>query len=315
MKEIKKSLENALLGLLSLMPDRLMSHVLFLLRSRSDITDRWGYHVRSIHYYDPVPDFRRITPEHLSRERVSPAIVFAIAEQQSLMDRLSERFGAEIAQLATNPVSVGFDFSNAYFGGLDAATYYALIRDLKPRLVMEIGCGYSTQIASKALQRNVTAGNPGKLLCIEPYPESRLTESAAHFELIRTRVQDLPLEFFDQLGANDILMIDSSHVGTIGSDVCFEILEILPRLKPGVWIHVHDIFFPADYPAEWVIQRRQAFNEQYLLEAFLAYNSAFSVQLANAWLWRKEYETTKCLFDGPLAVSSPASFWMKRVQQ
>ena len=110
----------------------------------------------------------------------------------------------------------------------------------------------------------------------------------------------------------DILMIDSSHVATAGSDVCFEFLEILPRLKPGVWVHVHDIFYPTDYPAEWVIQRRQAFNEQYVLEAFLAFNPKFSVQLANAWLWREEHATARHLFDGPPALAQPASFWIRR---
>ena len=86
------------------------------------------------------------------------------------------------------------------------------------------------------------------------------------------------------MGEGDVLFIDSSHVVTLGSDVLIEVLEILPRLAAGVWVHVHDIFFPADYPAEWVLERRLAFNEQYFLEAFLAFNSAFSVRLANHWL-------------------------------
>lgn len=312
MGALKRGMESAFLGLASLIPAQLMAHLLFLLRNRPNLTDRWGYHIRAVHYYEPIPDFRRITPAQLARQRVSPAIDFRITGQRTLLRRLGESFGAEIVELAGKPEPSGFDFANPYCSGLDAAAYYALIRDLGPAVVLEIGSGYSTQIASKALERNVEAGKPGKLLCVEPYPEPRLTASSARFELVTTKVQDLPLEFFDRLGANDILMIDSSHVATVGSDVCFELLEILPRLKPGVWVHVHDIFFPTDYPAEWVLERRQAFNEQYVLEAFLAFNSRFSVQLANAWMWRHEHETASLLFDGADTVAPPASFWMRR---
>src|SRR6185436_14216646 len=80
------------------------------------------------------------------------------------------------------------------------------------------------------------------------------------------------------------LFIDSSHTVKFGSDVCYEFLEILPTLKRGVWVHVHDIFFPHDYPAEWLLKRRLALNEQYLLEAFLSFNREFQVALANYWL-------------------------------
>jgi hypothetical protein len=101
------------------------------------------------------------------------------------------------------------------------------------------------------------------------------------------------------------------RVAVADSDVRVELLDIVPRLKPSVWVHIHDIFFPTDYPVEWVIERRQAFNEQYMLEVFLAFNRTFTVQLANAWMWRQEQEMLRHLFyeTGTL---SPASFWMRR---
>jgi len=308
---LKRGMEFAFLGFISLLPTRLVSHFFFLLRHRPDLTDRWGYHIRAVNYYEPIPDFREVKPEQLTRQRSSPAIDFRIEEQRALICRLGTRFKAELAELAGKPAPAGFDFANPYFGGLDAAAYYALVRDLEPSLVVEIGSGYSTQIASKALERNAHVGKPGRLVCIEPYPEQRLTGSGAKFELHEIKVQDLPLEFFGQLNANDILMIDSSHVATVGSDVCVELLDILPRLKSSVWIHIHDIFFPTDYPVEWVIERRQAFNEQYMLEAFLAFNQTFTVQLANAWMWRREQETLRHLFDGTNTLP-PASLWMRR---
>jgi hypothetical protein len=293
-------------------PTKLAAHLLHLLHGRPDLTDRWGYHVRAIHYYDPVPDFRRISAEGLAQPRLSAGIDFHADGQLALLHRLGDAFGQEIAALANEPGPSSFDFANSYFAGLDAAVYYALIRDLGSRLVVEIGSGYSTQIATKALARNASAGRTGRLVCVEPYPEPRLTQSGAKYELIEKPVQDVPLEVFESLEAGDILMIDSSHVAKTGSDVCFELLEILPRLKLGVWVHVHDIFLPTDYPAEWVLGRRLAFNEQYMLEAFLAFNSAFSVQLANAWLWGAHRQVASSLYSGSADGTDPASFWMRR---
>jgi hypothetical protein len=201
-----------------------------------------------------------------------------------------------------------FDFNNDYFNGFDAAAYYALVRHLRPQKIVEIGGGYSTQIAQHALARN----GQGRLTCIEPYPEQRLIAADLPIELIQKRVEETPLDFFSSLEANDILFIDSSHTVKFGSDVCFEILEVLPRLKPGVWIHVHDIFFPHDYPAEWLLNRRLALNEQYLLEAFLAFNSAFKPRLANHWICLDHTDEAALLW--PNSTSPHASsFWMKRV--
>ena len=92
-------------------------------------------------------------------------------------------------------------------------------------------------------------GHAGELICIEPFPQPRLTADMPQITLIERPVEQVPLETFDALQANDILFIDSSHAVKFGGDVCREFLEILPRLKPGVWVHVHDIFFPHDYPA------------------------------------------------------------------
>jgi len=170
--------------------------------------------------------------------------------------------------------------------------------------VIEIGGGYSTQLANKALAAN---GN-GKLTCIEPYPE-RLNGAGSKVELIEKRVEEIDVAFFSCLAANDILFIDSSHTVKFGSDVCYEFLEILPRLAHGVWVHVHDIFFPHDYPAEWLIKRRLALNEQYLLEAFLSFNDQFQVALANHWLSLEHVESVRKLW---AAGSSASSFWIRR---
>jgi hypothetical protein len=113
------------------------------------------------------------------------------------------------------------------------------------------------------------------------------------------------------------LFIDSSHVATFGGDVCRELLDILPRLQRGVWIHVHDIFFPHDYPAEWLIELRRAWNEQYMLEAFLAFNTAFKPSCALHWLWSDHRDELRASWPAPIVdaggAQGPASFWMARV--
>jgi hypothetical protein len=274
--------------------------LLFLAQSKPEISDRWGYHIRPIHYYEPIPDYRSITAEQIKRRRNYPGIDFQWDEQSALV--------TELAVYRDELKEVAFNFENEYFGGFDAAVYYALIRHLKPQRVVEIGGGYSTQIAHQALTRN----GVGNLTCIEPYPEERLLGAKLDVTLIQKRVEEVEVDFFSCLGPNDVLFIDSSHVAKFGSDVCYELLEVLPRLKPGVWIHVHDIFFPHDYPADWLLNRRLALNEQYLLEGFLSFNEAFCPQLANYWLCLDHPDEAARLW--PTSNNDAASFWMKRVK-
>ena len=270
-----------------------MRHVLFLAQSHPEVVDSWGYHIRPIHYYEPIPDFSAITSEQLERRREFRSIDFRWDEQLRLLRELS-RYRNEFEEI-----------ENDYFNGFDAAVYYSLIRHLKPNRVIEIGSGYSTRFAHQALTRNACNGT---LVCIEPNPE-RLNGNRSNIELIQKRVEEIDVDFFSQLQSNDILFIDSSHTVKFGSDVCYEFLDVLPVLQPGVWVHVHDIFFPHDYPAEWILKRRLALNEQYLLEAFLSFNREFQVALANHWLTLDHGAAVNELWSGD-AVSS--SFWFYR---
>ena len=294
---VKSLLDRTAVALFKTVPARAAHHLLFLAQSRPEISDRWGYHIRPIHYYEPLPDFRTITAEQISRRRTYPGIDFRWEEQLRLLGELA-RYRNELDDLS-------FDFGNDFFSGLDAAVYYSLIRHLQPQRIIEIGGGYSTQIAATALAHN----GKGRLTCVEPYPAARLTTQTG-VEIIKKRVEEIDVDFFAGLDTNDILFIDSSHAVKFGSDVCYEFLEVLPRLNPGVWIHVHDIFFPHDYPAEWLLDRRLALNEQYLLEAFLAFNKSFVPQLANYWICLDHADAAAHVWSRD---TRAASFWMKRV--
>lgn len=298
---LKRFFDRTALALFRTVPIRAARHLLFLVQSRPDLSDRWGYHIRPIHYYEPLPDFRSITTEQINRRRTYPGIDFNWEKQLALVKELA-KYHDEFSRIE-------FDFNNRFFKGVDAAVYYSLIRHLKPQRIIEVGGGYSTQIAVKALAVN----GEGKLICIEPYPEDRLDNAKLQIELIAKRVEEIDLDFFSCLQTNDILFIDSSHTVKFGSDVCYEFLEILPGIARGVWVHVHDIFFPRDYPAEWLIKRRLAVNEQYLLEAFMSFNRNFEVALSNHWLSIDHAPPVSALWPPIInSVGKGSSFWFYR---
>ena len=295
------------LGLVRRLPNKVAHHLMFLVQSEPAIPDAWGYHIRPIHYYEPIPDFRAVKREQVERRRNPIGIQFRWDEQLKLLRELRFQYGEELRNLRCD----WFHFDNDYFGGSDAAVYYAIIRHLAPKRIVEIGSGESTRIANLALARNQAENKSGRLTCIEPNPE-RLLGQKLGIELLRQNVEEIPRDYFDCLEANDILFIDSTHTVKFGSDVCYEFLEILPSLKPGVWVHVHDIFFPNDYPAEWILERRLALNEQYLLEAFLSFSNAYDVELANHWLSLDYSDALTALYPEASAMTTASSFWMRR---
>ena len=259
--------------------------------------EKYDVHLTPAHFYAPVPDLRELSPELWSQPSELPGIDLRPAAQLALLEQL--------APYAPELEGLQFDFDNNAFAHSDAPALYAMIRHLRPRRVIEVGSGHSSLLAAAALQRN----GSGALRCIDPYPPSWLR---GDFEIVRSRVQDLGVGAFADLAANDILFIDSSHVVKIGSDVNFLFLEVLPRLASGVVAHVHDIFLPYEMPQQWVLEQRLFWNEQYLLQAFLAFNSAFEVLLGNHYLQRHHHDALKKAF--PRAPhAGGGSFWMRRV--
>src|SRR5262249_30697608 len=143
----------------------------------------------------------------------------------------------------------------------------------------------STLLSADALRRNRVDGDSCRLIAIEPYPSPEFeAELSSAVELWCVPVQEVALSEFQSLDENDILFIDSSHVCKIGSDVQYVFLEVLPRLRPGVVVHVHDIFMPVEYPKQWVLGWHRFWNEQYLLQTFLTFNSMFEVLWAGQWM-------------------------------
>jgi hypothetical protein len=165
-----------------------------------------------------------------------------------------------------------------WFNVADAFVLYAMLRLLHPRRVIEIGSGFSSALLLDEREREPLSNL--ELVFVDPNPQRLLGRlrpgDRESIELIAAPVQDAPARVFASLAAGDILFVDSSHVSRAGSDVNHLLFEILPALPVGVWVHFHDIFWPFEYPPDW-IRRGLAWNEAYLVRAFLMYNADFEV--------------------------------------
>jgi hypothetical protein len=266
------------------------------------------------HYYEPL-----FNPKHLrmplSDDRQLTGIDWNVNEQLDLLAKF--HYNDELVEFPLDQQSGnGFFYENGMFESGDAEFLYNMIRLHKPRRIFEIGSGQSTRLATSAVEANrrEDAGYQCEHVCIEPYEAEWLEQ--LNVNVVRKPVELIDKSFFSQLEKDDILFIDSSHIIRPQGDVLFEYLEILPMIKSGVLIHIHDIFSPKDYLAEWIESDVCFWNEQYLLEAFLSYNSEFKIVGALNFL-RHHYPdelTGACPVLGKqLESREPGSFWLRRV--
>jgi Methyltransferase domain len=272
--------------------------------------ERHGFHVTPVHFYQPIPDTQSLPETLWNRPSELVGIDMNDAVQLDLLRNHFPKFRGEYDQFPAEPTNqpAHFHFNNGLFDGTDALVAYCMIRHFQPRLIIEVGSGFSSLVAAEAIAKNEGSA----LICIEPFPLDFLRKGVPGLHsLIEKKVEDVDLEFFSQLNSGDILFIDSSHTVRIGGDVNYLFLEVLPRLKPGVIVHVHDIFFPFDYRRDWVMDELRFWAEQYLLQAFLTFNSEFEVLMANGYLGHRYMEDLKATF-----ANSPwwggGSFWMRR---
>ena len=269
-----------------------------------ELAQRLGVHITPVHFYQPVPNTREL-PDEIWADNGDPVgLDFRIEQELALLSELTQDFGDEFNDW-------DFPISNGAFGSVDAEVAYAMIRHFKPQKVMEIGSGYSTLAMLRALERN----GSGLITCFDPFPSPRVLEvSNGRLEVCTTPIQKVDVDVFERLGAADIVFIDSSHVLAVGSDVHYEYLKLLPRLPAGVVVHVHDIFWPLEYPQQWVKRLRLFWNEQYIAQAFLTLNPEFEILLCNSYLHVRHPDALKA------AVSSydasrmwPGSLWFRRI--
>lgn len=263
------------------------------------------------HYYEPLFDYKDL-PKDLNEARNLPGIDWNVEGQLTLLNSFNA--GDEISDIdQAKQDELAFCINNANFLSGDAEYLYNLIRAKKPSKIVEIGSGHSTLMAIRAVKKNAEEDPSYKCehICIEPYEMPWLEKSGV--KVIREKVEEVDKKLFLELGENDLLFIDSSHMIRPQGDVLCEFLEILPILRPGVIVHIHDIFSPMDYPEEWIKGEVRFWNEQYLLEAFLSHNPNWKIIGAVNFLHRNHYDRLKekCIFLTP--DRNPGSFYIQKV--
>ena len=212
------------------------------------------------------------------------------------------------------PDNDGYWFENPAYGYGDGTSLHLMMRHAKPKQIIEIGSGYSSLCMLDTRREHLSAETG--VTFIEPYADLLKSligsRQEQNIRIEETFVQQVLLAEFEALEPNDILLIDSTHVLKTGSDVAFEIGEILPRLKPGVLVHVHDIFWPFEYKKNWAVKTNRSWNEVYALRYYLSENPNWEVVLFNDYLrcfGRKELEATAPWF----LKNSGSSIWLKRI--
>jgi hypothetical protein len=272
------------------------------------------------HFYSPVvdrkdPNVRAIMDnfDHLALTASSgidldPARILRTLEDISV-------FHAELPFTDQPNPNTRYYFSNGRYDWGDAVVYFGIMRHFRPARIIEIGGGYSSCVAMDT--NDLFFDGRMELMFIEPFPKllfSLMRPDDRYRANVRVaKLQDVPLSIFEDLRENDILFIDSSHVAKTGSDVNDYMFRILPSLRPGVLIHIHDIPYPFEYSPQWVLKENRSWNEAYLLRAFLQFNASFEIIYYNHYVQRE--------FPDKLAARMPtcmrntgAAIWLRRVK-
>jgi len=274
-----------------------------------ELQDALRYHIQPYRYDSAIPTRLDLDLERLKKRRSLPGFKLDAEHCIKLLDELFP-YAAEITSfpLEENPGSE-FWFRNHAYEDLDAVSLYGMIRHFKPRRIIEAGCGFSSRVISLAARKNAANGHPTECTFIEPYPSDRILRDRLAGPLVEKGIEEMPLAAFQELQAGDFLFIDTSHVIKTQNDCCYEYLELLPTLKPGVIVHVHDIFTPYDYPEEWITKKLFAFNEQYALECLMSGNPSLEVILPLHYLWKDYFDSLSRFF--PTQPNRPGAFWLR----
>jgi hypothetical protein len=244
------------------------------------------------HYYSPIVDPDQVRGLVFPDQSVAQAAPAGVDIDDAAMLAFWRSSKAELAEIDIPPTATPgrrYYYQCGYYPIADAVTLTLMLRRFAPRRIIEIGSGYSSALMLDVIDRHLRRKTD--LTCIEPDAgrlHSLIDDSdRARVSILETQLQRVDPTLFDVLQENDVLFVDSSHVCKTGSDVHRILFTILPRLKTGVLIHFHDVFYPFEYISPWVLEKNISWNEAYLLHAFLMYNTAFRIVFFNDYFWRR----------------------------
>jgi hypothetical protein len=279
-----------------------------------DLCRKFGFQPVRLHYYQPIPRYETLPDSIFTDVQTLPGIPIVRDRFSATLKRLSEK--ATEAQWSDKAGTPGqYHTNNDNFGFSSAALLHTMIRTHNTRKIVEIGGGFSSLISLHALRLN--HGDDFRFDCVEPYPRPWLEKTLRAqpgARLLKQPVEQLDPDMLADLAENDILFIDSSHCVRLASDVNFLYLQVIPRLKPGVIVHIHDIYIPYEYPRMHFYGRQKLFwNEQYLLQALLTNNPRLEVILPGYFVQKDmERDFTSAFPDyDPARHRKTSSFWIR----
>jgi hypothetical protein len=237
------------------------------------------------------------------------ALPAAIWERESPMPGLELDLDRQLEMIEGRLLPLTGDFqapANPWYGPMDADLLFAMVRAGRPSRVLELGSGYSTLVIQDALEDGAIHE------VVDPWPSPLLVRLGGRLNVRTESAAAVPEPLFDALGDGDILFVDTSHTVRPGGEVVRLVLEVLPKLRAGVIVQIHDFFRPFEYPRVLYEQFNLHWQEQYLVQAFLAFNAGFEVLLANHALWRLRRDRIKSLFPALREGMEPSALWLRR---
>jgi hypothetical protein len=289
----------------------------------TDLCLEHGFLPMRVHFYSPIPDINDLNQRRVwDKKSEMVGIDFRAEEQVRFLQELGKKFSEE-CHWSDRPTSNpdGFYTENNSFSFGCAASLHSIIRYYQPGKIIEIGSGNSSKVISASLELNQATGNYCKYVIIDPYPTLITKQHLPCLtQVINERVELTDLHHFQDLRKNDILFIDSGHTVRTGGDVNFLFLEVLPRLAPGVIVHIHDINLPDEYPNVYFTNPsfRMFWTESYLLQAFLSFNQNFQILLAMHYLMsdkNEEFCQAFTHYDSTKHKAISGSFWIQRTPE
>jgi Methyltransferase domain len=280
-----------------------------------EVVPRGGFDIVKRDYYSPIPDLSRLSEDVWMRRSALGGLDLATDLAIEFVERELGPMIAELDVPVQDPGVPGeFFLSNQGFETVDAELLYAMVRALRPRRVIELGSGYTTLLINLASRRNAADGIDTSHEAFDPFPRPHILgdELPAPSTLTPISATEVPLEVFSSLESGDILFVDTTHTVKLASDVNFIILDVLPVLAPGVVVHFHDIFLPWEYPRQWFAEMHWYWAEQYLLQAFLAFNQSFEILVPAHALAREHPDRLASVIRSFTPTAGPASMWLRR---
>jgi hypothetical protein len=264
-------------------------------------------------YYSPIPDLSQQPADVFQRRDPLHGIAFDVEAQLAFVEERLAPYFSEFADSGSDVAAeYRYELGNSSLPEPDARVLYAMVRDLKPKRIVELGSGQTTRVIGQATRRNAAKGSPTDLRAYDPFPTAVDEGMPGLAALTRQKAQEVPDTVFSELQDGDLLFVDTTHTVKLGSDVNRIILGALPLLAPGVVVHFHDIMLPYEYPEYLMVDYGLYWAEQYLLQAFLACNPSFAVLCAVHAMGR-EQPARMVAAGAARSGQNGSSLWLRRV--